>query len=117
MFEPCPLDIIGVNVHFANRRSNVHNKSAAPFRHFRNDSLRHAPHAKHIGVKSALDIPNVLINQSAWEVGTVSLVLFPACTCSTWRDQACIVDQDVDAPFLLNDLLYNFLDLFILRNV
>lgn len=106
-----------MNVHFANRRTNVHNKSAASFRHFRNDSLRHAPHAKHVGVKSALDTPNVLVNQGTWEVELSNLVLFPACTCRTWHDQACIVDQDVDSPFLLDDLLYNFLDLFILRNV
>ena len=35
----------------------------------------------------------------------------------TWCDHSCIVDQNINSPFLFNDLLYNFFDLFILRNI
>jgi hypothetical protein len=85
------------------------------FCHFRNDRLRHAPHPKHIGVKSSLDVLNVMVNRSAWE--PTSALFHPYIHMCTWHDQACIVDQDVNSPFLLNDLLYNFLNLVILRNI
>ena len=71
-------------------------------------------------------IPNTLVSKARWTCSmSWSIVApgnrhqpcsIPISTC-TWHDQACIVDQDVNSPLLLNDLLYNFLDLVILRNI